>query len=119
MFQKALTIQEHASRLGFDWPDAYGVLDKVIEEAEEIRSALQTEDIEQARKEFGDLLLASANLSRFLSVSPDTALQKATERFEKRFQALQNELNKVNRTVDSCSLIELEAIWQKVKVDFT
>lgn len=118
MFNKALTIQEHASKLGFDWPDAYGVLDKIQEEAEEIRRALDSADIEQARNELGDLLLASVNLSRFLSVSPDATLQKATERFEKRFQALQIELDNLNRSIHSCSLAELETIWQKVKVDF-
>lgn len=119
MFDRALQVQADAAKLGFDWPEPFGVLDKVLEETEEIREALQSNDVRHAQKELGDLLLVISNLSRFLSISPEEALAAAVERFEKRFEAVREQVALQNKAMESCSLEELEAIWQQVKVNFT
>lgn len=111
----SVDIQEAASALGFDWPDAFGVLGKIEEEAGEIRMALEEGDGEQARRELGDLLLAAVNLSRFLKTDPDDELARATERFSKRFDALQTELKRQGREIKECTLEELDAVWNTVK----
>ncbi len=109
-------IQQDAAGLGFDWPDISGVLDKTEEELGEIRAALADGDRDHARRELGDLLLAAVNLGRFLDIRPARALAEANQRFSRRFAALQKELRREGRDIQSCSLDELEAIWQRVKV---
>ena len=111
----SVSIQEEASSLGFDWPDAFGVLGKIEEETGEIRMALEEGDGEQARRELGDLLLAAVNLSRFLKTDPNTELARATERFSKRFAALQIELKRQGLEMKDCTLEELDAVWNTVK----
>ena len=109
-------IQEAASALGFDWPDVTGVLDKVDEEAREIREALNAGDTAQARRELGDLLLAAVNLARFLEIDPAQALHHANDRFSMRFEALRQELAREGRRIETCTLDELDAVWNRVKV---
>lgn len=112
----SLEIQAQASSLGFDWPDAVGVLEKIEEEAREIRAALDEQDLAQAQRELGDLLLAAVNLSRFLGIHPALALQQATHRFSARFLALENELQRQGKNIEACSLHELEEVWNHVKI---
>lgn len=109
------TVQSQASALGFDWPDASGVLDKIEEELNEIREALSRSDTEHAQRELGDLLLASVNLARFLEIPPEVALQEATARFSGRFALLQAELARLGKPLSACTLAELDAVWAEVK----
>lgn len=115
-WQRSARIQAKAAALGFDWPGVEGVLDKLAEELDEIRAALAEKDTAQARRELGDLLLASVNLARFLGADPARALAEATRRFENRFAALRAELEKTGASIESCTLDELEALWRQVKV---
>lgn len=108
-------IQEDAARVGFDWPDAAGVLDKIREETEEIRTAWLAGDQKQAQKELGDLLLATVNLSRFLAADPYEELNRATQRFSKRFAAVKIEVARQGKQIEQCSLEELDKIWNQVK----
>jgi uncharacterized protein YabN with tetrapyrrole methylase and pyrophosphatase domain len=112
----SLSVQAQASALGFDWPDAKGVLEKIEEETREIQAALEAEDAEQARRELGDLLLASVNLSRFLGVHPAEALRQATNRFSTRFEALKIEVERQGKKLETCSLEELDEVWNHVKI---
>ena len=111
----AWRIQEDAALLGFDWPDIQGVLDKIEEELEEIREALAAGDVTHARIELGDLLLASVNAARFLSVKPACALDDAAARFEDRFQLVKNHVEASDRSWENYSLEELETLWQRLK----
>ncbi len=119
MFERALQIQADAAKLGFDWPEPFGVLEKVREETEEIREALARNDLAHAQKELGDLLLVVSNLSRFLDITPDKALAAAVERFEKRFAAVQAVVAADRKDMEAYSLEELEVIWQSVKGQYT
>lgn len=115
VFQKALLIQEDAAKLGFDWPDISGVLDKVEEETGEIREALENNDIAHAQKELGDLLFAAINLARFLKVDPADMLDQTNQRFSLRFSAVCRAVEEKGISMEMCTLEELETIWQQVK----
>jgi len=117
VFKECWDLQSRVSALGFDWPDVSGVLDKIAEELGEVREALAHDDMEHARKELGDLFFACVNLARFLEIAPEEAVHRANQRFEKRFAAVEDEVCRMNRTLQSCSLGELDAIWERVKHD--
>lgn len=110
-------LQAAASGEGFDWPDISGVLDKVAEELGEIRDALAAGDSDHARRELGDLLLVTVNLSRFLGANPRQELVRATERFGNRFEFLKKSLALEGKNIQNCAQDELESRWQHVKHD--
>jgi ATP diphosphatase len=85
--QKALNIQLESAKLGFDWSEVAPVFDKVLEEIEEVRVEVYADKRQQQKieDEIGDLLFAVVNLSRHLDVNPEIALQRASEKFTKRF----------------------------------
>src|SRR4051812_2735586 len=110
---RAGKISRRAARIGFDWPDARAVLPKIAEEVSEIEAELDGAASPAAlEEEVGDLLLAAANLARKLDIEPETALRRATLKFERRFRAL--ELLTKQRDI-SHDLDALEALWQQVK----
>jgi ATP diphosphatase len=113
--QYSTDIQAAASAKGFDWPDWFGVLEKLDEELGEVREALLHKDQAHAVRELGDLLLAAVNLARFLKCDPAAALVDATNRFSIRFAALEQALETAGLRMDQCSLEELEAVWQRIK----
>jgi MazG family protein len=110
---RAAKISRRAARTGFDWPDARAVLPKIAEEIAEIEAELDGGGTPAAlEEEVGDLLFAVANLARKLEVEPETALRRATVKFERRFrqvEALARERG-IGRDLDA-----LEALWQDVK----
>ena len=108
-------VQAAAAALGFDWPDAFGVVDKLVEETGEIREALEAGDIDHGRKELGDLLLAAVNLARFLDADPAAELVAATRRFENRFALLRARCEERGVDMKSCSLESLDHLWEEVK----
>jgi uncharacterized protein YabN with tetrapyrrole methylase and pyrophosphatase domain len=109
------SIQETVSARGFDWPDIEGVFDKVAEELLEIRDAHAARDMDHARRELGDLLFAAVNLARFLDVHPNDALAAANVRFQRRFALLEQELERDGIRMETCSLAELDVVWDRVK----
>ncbi len=111
----SIALQDAASAQGFDWPNAQGVLDKIIEEAGEVREALAAHDMAQAQRELGDILLAAVNLSRFLGVSPSEALAGANERFRVRFDRVKAAAQAEGLDLRSCSLEALDALWARAK----
>lgn len=108
-------IQESVSARGFDWPDITGVFEKVAEELCEVREAHAGNDIAHAQREVGDLLFSVVNLARFLSIHPNDALATANARFLHRFSLLERELERDGRRMETCTLAELDAIWERVK----
>lgn len=114
--RESAEVQAEASALGFDWQDVAGVLEKVEEELGEIRAALEAGDAAQARRELGDLLLIAVNLARFLDAAPDVELRAATARFARRFEAVKARLRMRGVAPESCTLDELNAVWDEVKL---
>ena len=111
---RAHEIGTRVAAVGFDWPSAPDVMDKVDEEVRELRAAL-SESPKRAAEELGDLFFALANLARKLGVEPEAALRLANEKFSGRFGAVEELLEKRSRSVHEASLDELEEAWQEVK----
>jgi ATP diphosphatase len=110
---RAGKVSRRAARIGFDWPDASSVIAKVREEVAEIEAEMRngaTHD--RLEDEIGDLLFAAANLARKLDVEPETALRRATAKFERRFRRV--EVLAAERDIGK-NLDALEALWQEVK----
>ena len=112
---RAHRVGEKVSRVGFDWPDLAGVRAKVGEELGELDEALAAQDPAAVRHELGDLLLASANLARFLGFGPEELLREANSRFEGRFRKLEGLARARGLDLHHAGIEQLEALWQEVK----
>jgi tetrapyrrole methylase family protein/MazG family protein len=111
----AQRVQEKASRVGFDWPDATGALEKVREELGEVAEALRQGSGDELRAEIGDLLFAVVNVARLGSVDPEGALQAAVKRFGRRFEWMEEAVRGEGRGLAGRSLDELERLWTQAK----
>jgi len=112
---RAGKMSRRAGRIGFDWPDARAVLPKIAEEIAEIEAELDgTAEVAALEEEVGDLLFAATNLARKLDIEPETALRRATTKFERRFRAL--EMLAKQRGIGH-DLDALEALWREVKTE--
>ena len=114
---RAEKLQKRAARVGFDWPSAGPVFDKVREEMAELEEAAAGPDKAALAEEAGDLLFAMANLVRHFGADPEMSLASANDKFERRFKAL--EVRAQNRSEDlaALSLDAFEAHWQAVKAE--
>ena len=114
---RALKLQKRAARVGFDWPEAREVFDKIDEEITEIKEEISSANRPDALEdEIGDLLFAVTNLARHLSVDPETALRRTNAKFESRFHEIERCLAADGRRPEDCSLEELEQLWQDAKI---
>ncbi len=112
---RAVKLQKRAGRVGFDWPDARSVLDKIAEETDELNEAMDEGDKNHIEEEFGDLLFVLANLSRHLDIDPEAALRRANEKFIRRFKHIEATFSKRNIELKDASLDEMEAVWNMAK----
>jgi MazG family protein len=112
---EAYQIATKASRVGFDWPDAAAVLDKVVEEVGELRQALAAGDREAAAAEVGDLLFAVVNLARLQGEDPESALKAANRKFRRRFRHVEDRLRARGTSPAESSLAEMESLWTEAK----
>jgi MazG family protein len=113
---RALKLQRRAARVGFDWPEAQDVLDKMQEELDEIRAELADgRRPDRVLDEVGDLLFVCANLARHLDVDPEAALRHANAKFERRFRHIERRLADQGRDLAGSTLDEMEALWQEAK----
>ena len=110
-------LTRKASRIGFDWVDAAGVLEKMHEETEELKKALKTADVHKIEEELGDLLFAVVNLSRFLKTDPEIALNKANAKFSRRFRAMEEAARASGREFKDLPREEMEELWNAAKAD--
>jgi MazG family protein len=112
---RAEKVQKRAARVGFDWPDAHGVVEKIHEELRELEAAQQSGDHAQVVDEIGDVLFSVVNLARKLKTQPELALQAATNKFITRFKKLEAVLAARGQKFDQLTLAQLDAIWGEVK----
>jgi tetrapyrrole methylase family protein/MazG family protein len=112
---RAQRMQARVSRQGFDWDKIAGPLDKIEEEFAELRQAWASGETPAIEDEFGDLLFALVNTGRFLNVDPEQALRQSTDKFERRFRALEEAVRTSGREISALSLQELDAIWDEIK----
>jgi ATP diphosphatase len=115
---RALKLQKRAARVGFDWPEAVQVFDKIDEELSEIKEEIESgSNPERVEDEIGDLLFVVVNLARHLQVDPESALRHANGKFERRFRAMEQALTTADQSFEQHSLEDMEAAWQAVKRD--
>ncbi|MCF9002530.1 nucleoside triphosphate pyrophosphohydrolase [Pseudomonas syringae] len=112
---RAAKLQKRAAQVGFDWPAALPVVDKVREELDEILEAMVDNDAEGIAEEVGDLLFSVVNLARHLKVDPETALRSANSKFDRRFRFIEQALRHLQRPIEACSLEEMDALWGEAK----
>jgi len=112
---RAEKLQKRAARVGFDWPNLDGVIDKITEEATEVAEAAATQDPDAIEDEIGDLLFAVTNLARKLEVDPELALRRTNAKFTARFKYIENTASVTSRDINKMSLDEMEALWQEAK----
>lgn len=110
---RAEKLQKRASTVGFDWNNAYLVVEKIAEEAREVVDAGL--DPAKREEEVGDLLFAVANLARHLKVDPEAALRAANAKFTRRFRYIEAQLQARGVTPGDATLEEMEALWQDAK----
>lgn len=113
--ERAFRITQKVSGVGFDWPDKIGILKKMAEEVRELRSALSSGDRNKIREEIGDLLFVLVNLSRFLKIDPEDALQRTIKKFICRFRHIETSLGKRGKNLPQTGLIEMDDLWEEAK----
>ena len=113
--ENAYKIQQAARQTGFAWPNSTAIFTKLDEEIEELKIAIQKNDIENIEEEIGDLLFTIINFCCHLHVDPQIALNKASDKFMQRFQHVEEiaRKNKINMALSP--LTELQALWNSAK----
>jgi nucleoside triphosphate diphosphatase len=116
---RAAKLSKRAARVGFDWPDARGVIAKIREELEEVEEALAENDTAHAAEEVGDLLFAVTNLARTLKADPERCLRDTNAKFERRFRYVEAALDARGVTTSDVDLGTMEHYWQQAKLHDT
>ena len=119
---RAVKLQKRAARVGFDWPDASFVLDKIREESDELTVEMAAHagngpPSDEMVEEFGDLMFVYANLARHLKINPETALRGANRKFERRFHYIEEQLAASGKDISQSNLQEMDALWDAAKLD--
>lgn len=114
---RAQKVQSKVARVGFDWDDIGSVLDKVNEEVDELVDAMVEKNEAHVREELGDLLFSIVNLARFIGHDTEEVLHEAVHKFTRRFQAVEQRFADKNKEMSTCSLKELDAVWNAVKAE--
>ena len=119
---KAYRMQEKAAGVGFDWENKEQVWDKVEEEIKELKDEIEvweqgTGDKERVTEEFGDLMFALVNYSRFIKVNPMDALEVANKKFRERFNFVEEKAREAGRSLVDMSLDEMNVLWEKAKTE--
>ena len=110
---RAQKLQKKAAKVGFDWPDVSGALDKVEEELAEVRAAIGGDgDVEE---EIGDLIFAVTNVSRFVKVDSERAAAKTCNKFVRRFADMEQQAKAQGKQLSELTLEEMDALWDEAK----
>lgn len=109
---QAQEYQDRAARVGFDWPGIEGVLEKIVEEIQEVKTAGTQEEL---AGEIGDLFFALVNLARWKKVDAESALREANRKFKKRFAYVEQGAKKQGRNLSDMTLEEMDALWEAAK----
>jgi XTP/dITP diphosphohydrolase len=113
---KAYRIQEKVKGVGFDWEEPHQVWDKVIEEINELKDEIRNNSSKELiEKEFGDVLFAMINYSRFLDINPEDALERTNKKFIKRFKYLEKKADEKGKSLHDMTLAEMDVYWEEAK----
>jgi MazG family protein len=112
---RAHRLTDKASKVGFDWEKKEDAWKKVDEEMRELHHAIETGNAENTEAEFGDLLFALVNYSRFINVNPENALRQTVSKFITRFQYIEKRLKEMGKDIHSSTLEEMDKLWNEAK----
>jgi len=113
---KARRIQEKVSRVGFDWSDAKGAIEKLEEEIGELKRCIENGKQVEIEEEIGDILFSVVNVARLLKVDAEGALRKTIDKFISRFRYIESEIKKRgDRKIEEYSIEELDEMWEDSK----
>ncbi len=112
---RAHRLQDKASKVGFDWEKKEDAWRKVEEEMRELHSAIESGDQKKIEGEYGDLLFALVNYSRFINVNPENSLRQTIEKFIQRFQYIEKQLKNRGNHIQNTSLEEMDMLWEEAK----
>lgn len=112
---KAMRLQEKAKQVGFEWDNKEQVWDKVEEEMQELKEAIEGGGQEKVEEEFGDLVFSLVNYARFLQVDAENALERTNKKFIHRFTQMEQQAIKQGKDLATMSLEEMDAIWNSIK----
>jgi MazG family protein len=113
---EGLHLTRRAARIGFDWDSVDGVIEKMKEEAGEVREAVGAKDSEWVEEEMGDLLFAAVNLARFLHIDPEIALKKANAKFSARFRQMEKLAAERGKALADVPREQMEGFWEAAKI---
>ncbi len=114
--QTAWRIQQRASEVGFDWPDATGAKSRIFEEFEEFEAAVENGDEDAQKKEFGDILFSIVNYCRLLGFEPEAVLRVSNMKFIKRFTQMERIIAESGCSLAESDIDMMENAWQKAKL---
>lgn len=114
---RAQKAQSKAARVNFDWPKVSDVIAKLDEEVAETKTALASGNVDAVADEIGDLLFAAVNLARKARLDAESLLQRATDKFVRRFNAVETELRERGKKLGEADLDELDEIWKAIKAE--
>lgn len=113
---RAYELQRKAANVGFDWPDAEGAWEKVQEELQEFKEELKLkQNVENIEKEFGDILFSLVNIARFYKIDPELAIYQTNQKFKRRFKYIEEEVDKMEKSIHELSLEVLDNLWNEAK----
>lgn len=112
---KAQRIQEKAANVGFDWAEWELAWEKLNEEIDEWRESVISQNIEDQKDEFGDLLFSLVNVGRLLKLNADDSMKKANKKFEERFRYIEDKLKEKGRSITESNLEEMDFYWNEAK----
>ena len=110
---RAEKLQKKAAKVGFDWENAQGALEKAGEELDEVKRAIAGDG--DPEEEIGDLLFAAVNVARHLKVDPERAMEKTCNKFVRRFAEMERQARQENKALSDLSLTELDTLWNRSK----
>jgi len=112
---RASEMSKRAAKVGFEWPDISGVLDKLREETGELVEAIESARPDEIEREIGDLLFVIVNIARFVGVDPEESLREMLKRFSSRFRQIEERAKSTGRRISDMTLDEMDAVWDEAK----
>lgn len=112
---RAQRVQSRAAKVGFDWKNINEVFEKLNEELEEFRKAMDKKSKQDIEDELGDLLFSLVNISRFVGVNPEDALRKAIGKFISRFTHIETKARDMGKNLSEMTLEEMDRLWEEAK----
>lgn len=112
---KAMRLQEKAKQVGFEWDNREQVWEKVEEEIQELKEAIESGQPDKTEEEFGDVVFSLINYARFLQVDAENALERTNKKFIHRFTSMEEKALQSGKNLNEMTLAEMDAIWNHIK----